>query len=140
MTANGSTTVSPTQTTTYTLTATSSDGTERHGADHRHGGGANIPQIVTFVATPQNISPGQSTKICWQVNGATSISITPGVGSNLNANDCATVTPAVTTTYTLTATNSDRPDTGQRDGERRNRTDPVVHGQPAQLAPRPARL
>jgi hypothetical protein len=40
------------------------------------------------------------------VNGATSISITPGVGSNLNTNDCATVSPSQTTTYTLTATNA----------------------------------
>jgi hypothetical protein len=40
------------------------------------------------------------------VTGATSVSITPGVGSNLNANDCATVSPTVTTTYTLTATNA----------------------------------
>ena len=109
---NGSTTVSPTQTTTYTLTATSSDGKSVTAPITVTVAGANIPQIVTFVATPQNISPGQSTKICWQVNGATSISITPGVGSNLNANDCATVTPATTTTYTLTATNA----TGQIQG------------------------
>jgi hypothetical protein len=44
--------------------------------------------------------------LCWQVNNATSISITPGVGSNLNGNDCATVSPTQTTTYTLTATNA----------------------------------
>jgi hypothetical protein len=37
---------------------------------------------------------------------ATSIKIDPGVGSNLNANDCATVSPTTTTTYTLTATNT----------------------------------
>jgi uncharacterized cupredoxin-like copper-binding protein len=109
---NGSTTVSPTQTTTYTLTATSSDGKSVTAPITVTVAGANIPQIVTFVATPQNISPGQSTKLCWQVNGATSISITPGVGSNLNANDCATVSPSTTTTYTLTATNA----TGQIQG------------------------
>ena len=105
VTANGSTTVTPTQTTTYTLTAT--NGTTSVSAPVTVTvSGAGIPQIVTFVATPQNISPGQSTKICWQVNGATSISITPGVGTNLNANDCATVSPTTTTTYTLTATNA----------------------------------
>jgi hypothetical protein len=64
------------------------------------------------VATPQNIDPGSSTKLCWQVTGATSIAIQPGVGSNLNANDCATVSPSATTTYTLTATNG----TGQIQG------------------------
>jgi hypothetical protein len=103
---NGSTVVSPSQTTTYTLTAASADGKSVTAPVTVTVAGANIPQIVTFVATPQNISPGQSTKICWQVNGATSISITPDVGSNLNANDCATVSPATTTTYTLTATNA----------------------------------
>jgi len=105
VTPNGSTTVSPTQTTTYTLTATSSDGRSVTSPVTVTVAGASVPQIVTFVATPQNISPGQSTKICWQVTGSTSISIN-GVGSNLNANDCATVTPSTTTTYTLTATNA----------------------------------
>ena len=105
VTANGSTTVSPTQTTTYTLTAT--NGTTSVSAPVTVTvSGAGVPQIVTFVATPQNISPGQQTKICWQVNGATSIGITPGIGTNLNPNDCATVSPNVTTTYTLTATNA----------------------------------
>ena len=111
MTANGSTTVSPTQTTTYTLTATNASGSVSAPVTVTVSG-AGIPQIVTLVATPQNISPGQSTKICWQVTGATSIGITPGVGTNLNPNDCATVTPSVTTTYTLTATNA----TGQIQG------------------------
>jgi hypothetical protein len=39
------------------------------------------------------------------VTNASNISITPGVGTNLNANDCATVSPTATTVYTLTATN-----------------------------------
>jgi hypothetical protein len=105
VTANGSTTVSPTQTTTYTLTASNGSTSVTAPITITVSGGG-VPQIVTFVATPQNISPGQSTKICWQVNGANSIGITPGVGSNLNANDCATVSPTITTTYTLTATNA----------------------------------
>ncbi|MDR3703600.1 MAG: OmpA family protein [Candidatus Sulfopaludibacter sp.] len=111
VTANGSTTVQPSATTTYTLTATSADGKSVTAPVTVTVSPANIPQILTFVATPQNISPGQSTKLCWQVNGATNISIT-NVGSNLNPNDCATVSPSQTTTYTLTATNS----TGQIQG------------------------
>jgi uncharacterized cupredoxin-like copper-binding protein len=103
---NGSTPVSPAQTTTYTLTATSADGTSVTAPVTVTVAPANIPQIVTFVATPQNIDAGTSTKLCWQVTGATDISITPGVGANLNANDCATVSPTLTTTYTLTATNA----------------------------------
>ena len=111
VTPNGSTTVQPSATTTYTLTATSADGKSVTAPVTITVAPANIPQILTFVATPQNISPGQSTKLCWQVSGATNITIT-NVGSNLNANDCATVSPTTTTTYTLTATNA----TGQIQG------------------------
>jgi uncharacterized cupredoxin-like copper-binding protein len=103
---NGSATVTPAQTTTYTLTATSSDGHAVTAPVTVTVAPGAIPQIVVFVANPSTISAGQSTKLCWQVNGATSISISPGVGSNLNANDCATVSPQQTTTYTLTATNA----------------------------------
>jgi uncharacterized cupredoxin-like copper-binding protein len=106
VTPNGSTTVSPTATTTYTLTATSSDGKSVTAPVQVVVAPSQVPQIVTFVANPATIDAGQSTKLCWQVTGATSISITPGVGSNLNANDCATVSPNTTTTYTLTATNA----------------------------------
>jgi len=104
--ANGSTTVSPTQTTTYTLTATSSDGKSVTAPVTVIVGSAQVPQVVTFVANPATIDAGQSTKLCWQVTNSTNISISPSVGSNLNANDCATVSPTQTTTYTLTATNA----------------------------------
>jgi hypothetical protein len=103
---NGSTSVTPAVTTTYTLTAASADGRSVTAPVTVIVAPANIPQIVTFVATPQTIDPGTSTQLCWQVTGATNISITPGVGTNLNANDCASVSPDRTTTYTLTATNA----------------------------------
>jgi OmpA family len=103
---NGSITVTPTQTTTYTLTATSSDGKSVTSPVTVIVAPGQIPQIVVFTANPPTVSAGQSTKLCWQVTGATSITIAPGVGSNLNPNDCANVSPSTTTTYTLTATNS----------------------------------
>jgi hypothetical protein len=106
VTPNGSTTVSPQQTTTYTLTATAANGTSVTAPVTVTVSTGTIPQVVTFVANPPNISSGQSSKLCWQVTNATSISITPGVGSNLNGNDCASVSPTQTTTYTLTASNS----------------------------------
>jgi hypothetical protein len=106
VTPNGSTTVSPAQTTTYTLTATSADGKSVTAPITITVATGTVPQVVVFVATPQNIDAGSSTKLCWQVTGATNIKIDPGVGSNLNANDCATVSPNTTTTYTLTATNA----------------------------------
>jgi hypothetical protein len=106
VTVNGSTSVTPAQTTTYTLTATSADGKSVSAPVQVIVAPANIPQILTFVANPQTIDAGQSSQLCWQVSGATNIQIDPGVGTNLNANDCATVKPSVTTTYTLTATNA----------------------------------
>ncbi len=104
VTPNGSTTVSPSATTTYTLTATNSVGSVTAPVTITVGG-TSVPQVVTFVANPSTINPGQQSKLCWQVTNASSISITPGVGTNLNANDCATVSPSTTTVYTLTATN-----------------------------------
>jgi len=106
VTLNGSTQVTPQQTTTYTLTATSQDGRTVSAPVTVVVAPERVPQILTFVANPQTIDAGQSSQLCWQVSGATSIQIDPGVGSNLNANDCATVKPSVTTTYTLTATNA----------------------------------
>jgi hypothetical protein len=103
---NGSASVTPAATTTYTLTATSADGKSVTAPVTVIVAPQNIPQVLTFVANPQIIDVGQSSQLCWQVSGATSITIDPGVGSNLNANDCATVKPNVTTTYTLTATNA----------------------------------
>ena len=106
VTLNGSTTVSPAQTTTYTLSATSSDGKTVTAPVTVTVSTGTVPQIVVFVVTPNTIDSGGSAKLCWQVVGATSITVLPGIGSNLNANDCATVSPTNTTTYTLTATNA----------------------------------
>jgi hypothetical protein len=103
---NGSTTVSPAQTTSYTLTATSADGKSVTAPVTVTVSAGNVPQVLQFVANPQTISAGGSSQLCWQVSGATSITIAPGIGSNLNANGCVAVNPASTTTYTLTATNN----------------------------------
>ena len=85
VTPNGSTTVSPAQTTTYTLSATSADGKTVTAPITITVAPGTIPQVVVFVATPTTIDAGGSTKLCWQVTGATAINIEPGVGSNLNA-------------------------------------------------------
>lgn len=75
------------------------------------GGGSNegpppaqAPVIAAFTATPSAITSGQSSTLAWSVSGATSLSISPGLGAV--AGTSAAVTPAATTTYTLTATNS----------------------------------
>jgi hypothetical protein len=105
VTANGSTTVSPQQTTTYTLSVTGTNGQTVTAPITVTVAAGALPQIATFAATPSAISAGQTTQLCWKVVNATSISIT-GLGSNLSANDCAAVSPTQTTTYTLTAVNA----------------------------------
>jgi hypothetical protein len=61
-----------------------------------------VPWIASFTATPETIVAGQSTALSWTVEGATSMTIEPGVTTSTNP---VWVTPATTTTYTLTATN-----------------------------------
>src|SRR5262249_27837266 len=101
---NGSRTVSPTQTTTYTLTVRSADGRQVTAPVIVTVGVGNAPRVITFSATPVNIQAGGTSQLCWNVEGATSVDI-QGVGSGLNPNDGANVTPTASTTYTLTARN-----------------------------------
>jgi len=104
---NGSVSTGVLQTTQqYVLTATGASGATVSASITIQVMPASIPQVVVFTASPQTISAGQSSQLCWQVNGATSISISNGVGSNLQANACQTVSPQTTTTYVLTATNA----------------------------------
>ena len=92
--------------TTYTLTATGASGSAVTAVITITVVPVQIPQIVVFSASPQTINAGQTSSLCWQVNGGTSITISGGVGSNLASNSCQTVSPQTTTTYTLTATNA----------------------------------
>jgi len=56
--------------------------------------------------TPSTITSGQLTTLSWSVSGASSVSVDNGVGDVSNVTSTS-VAPANTTTYTLTATNSD---------------------------------
>src|SRR5438270_3485984 len=62
----------------------------------------SAPQAPRFEAVPATVAAGQATQLTWTVEGATSVSIQPVVGS-VPASGSAPVTPAETTTYTLTA-------------------------------------
>lgn len=62
------------------------------------------PPISSFSGTPTTIAPGASTLLGWSVTGATSLSISPGIGTVTGTS--LLVSPAQTTTYTLTATNA----------------------------------
>jgi hypothetical protein len=58
---------------------------------------------ATFSASPTSVTAGQSAILTWTTTGATSVSITPTVGTVATSGSVA-VTPTQTTTYTLTAT------------------------------------
>ncbi|MGD0364864.1 MAG: OmpA family protein [Bryobacteraceae bacterium] len=104
--ANGSVSVSPATTTTYTLTATGADGkTSVTAAVTVTVGGGAVPSIISFTVSPPVIAAGGQASLCWNVSNSTSVSIAPGIG-NEPATGCTTVTPSVTTTYVLTATNA----------------------------------
>lgn len=63
------------------------------------------PVISSFTANPSYIQPGQSSTLSWTVNNTADISISPSVGS-VPTTGVYVVTPAYTTTYTLSASNS----------------------------------
>ncbi len=62
-------------------------------------------RVLRFVANPANINAGQSSALVWQVENADSVEITE-LGSVNPQAGTATVSPAQTTTYKLTARNA----------------------------------
>jgi hypothetical protein len=97
---SGSTSVAPTVTTQYTLTATNSTSSQSLTATVTVGGSS--VQISSCFATPATIVAGESSTLFWQTTNATSVSISPGVGTE-GANGSAVVSPTTSTTYTITA-------------------------------------
>ncbi len=100
--------VSPTTTTTYTLTVTNAAGTGTTST-------VTItvqspPSITAFTASPATITQGSGSTLAWTVSGATSLSLDNGIG-DVSGSSSHPVTPAATTTYTLTATNGFGSDT-----------------------------
>ncbi len=62
-----------------------------------------LPVISTFTANPASITSGQSSTLSWTVGNASSTSIDNGVGTVTSTS--TSISPAVTTIYTLTAVN-----------------------------------
>jgi len=65
-----------------------------------------LPTIESFTATPESMNPGELSILSWSVKNATNVTIDQGVGT-VSPTDTTEVSPEETTTYTLTATNSD---------------------------------
>lgn len=97
----------PPTTTTYTLTATNAAGSVTKTVQVVVGGGVppGLPVISFFTASPGSITLGASSTLSWDVSGATTVSINQGVGA-VPPSTSILVSPAATTTYTLTATNA----------------------------------
>ncbi len=97
----GTITVSPTESTTYTLTGVQADIEQSRS-------------IFVFVGAPvisrfeingaDTIRAGGSATLIWNAQGTTSVSIEPDLGV-IESGNRADVSPTSTTTYTLTATN-----------------------------------
>lgn len=100
---DGNMTVSPAQTTTYTITVTGPGGTAT--ATTTLAVNSVLPPGIVFGASPTDIQPGQSSTLSWTSTNAISASIDQGIGS-VPVNGSHVVTPTVTTTYTITAANS----------------------------------
>jgi parallel beta-helix repeat protein len=100
---SGSQSVSPTITTTYTVTCT--DGTTPVGAN------ATVTVTgtpsVSLTATPSTINTGQSSTLSWTSSNVTSCSA-PWTGSTATAGS-QSVSPTITTTYTITCTDGTTP-------------------------------
>jgi hypothetical protein len=105
---NGSQSVSPTQTTTYTLTATGADGKTTVTAQVVVTISGGVPTVNSFTVSPTTISSGGTAQLCWNVSNATSVSISPTLGT-VQSTACTPVSPTQTTTYVLTATNAAGP-------------------------------
>jgi phospholipase C len=101
---SGSVQVSPAESTSYTLVATSASGSTNKSTfvTVSTGAPAAAPTIVTFTANPSTISAGQSTTITWNVQNATEVSIS-GVGSELAASGSAVVKPQASGDFVLDA-------------------------------------
>ena len=71
-------------------------------------GGTSLPPVITaFAAAQSSISQGASTTLNWTVAGAATATLDNGLGSAAVPSGSRTISPTQTTTYKLTATNSD---------------------------------
>lgn len=65
----------------------------------------SLPVIIAFKASPDQISSGDSSTLLWNVTGATTVQVDQGIGT-VGLAGTQSISPATSTTYTLTASNS----------------------------------
>ncbi|WP_419657892.1 putative membrane protein with YD repeats [Desulfosarcina variabilis str. Montpellier] len=98
---NGSTDVFPTETTTYTMTATGPGGTTTAAVTVM----VNYPPAVSISAGAISILAGESTTLSWTSSYSDSCVIEPDIGS-VAPEGSVSVSPNETTIYTITASGS----------------------------------
>ena len=98
----GSRSVSPGESTTYTLVAGNLFGTVRKSATILVKG--KLPDINNFSINPDSIYAGQTATLTWNVADAMSVSIEPGIGP-VSPGGTKSISPGTTTQYVLTASN-----------------------------------
>lgn len=103
LTGSGSLVVSPSSPTTYTLTAARTGCAPKSATVTVNI--ADVPTVNSFTASPSTINTGQSTTLQWSASNTASVRITGTDGSTyFPGGNSLTVSPASTTTYTITAT------------------------------------
>ena len=100
----GSQTVTPATTTTYTLTATHGTQTATANATVTVNAGGGLPVIVSFAPSPATIDFGKSSVLSWVVQNATTVNVSTIGPVGLTGSH--SISPAATTTYTITASNA----------------------------------
>jgi len=102
--------VSPATSTVYTLTATNSAGTVTGSAVTNVNSAplppAGTPPVIkVFSSNPSAVDSGSPSVLFWNVTGATSVSIDQGIG-RVDFTGIKVMSPATSTVYTISATNS----------------------------------
>ncbi len=100
---SGTASVSPRETTTYTITVTNQFGEVNSTVTVTVTPAGSAPRIGTFTSSPVEVGEGEAATLTWQVEGAESVEITD-LGK-VAASGSAVVRPTETRTYTMTATN-----------------------------------
>jgi hypothetical protein len=100
--------VSPTETTTYTLTAEDAAGHSTSKSAELTVG-APRPHIIEVVVSSLDVPRGQPVRVCYSARNATSVKAGPGqyVGAHTPDKGCLLDTPQKTTTYEVTVTGRD---------------------------------
>jgi len=99
---SGTRTVSPAQTTTYTLVVTGIGGSTNRNVTVTVSSGGGTPTINSFTVTPPTVSRGERATLSWSTSGGGVVTIDNGVGT-VPASGTRVVTPSATTSYRLTA-------------------------------------